>query len=170
MGVEFEIVPPRVEERLDAALSPASNAEKLAYEKAAEVSRRLPGRRVLGADTVVVVRGKILGKPDGREQARQMLGMLSESRHRVITGICLMESDGRRRLAHDVTWVTMRKIEEAEIAAYVDSREWEGKAGAYAIQETADRFVSRLEGSFDNVVGLPTELLGKMLADSPASG
>src|SRR5439155_17981854 len=92
--------------------------------------------------------------------ARAMLSTLSGSRHRVVTGVCaLRSSDGRIASGWERTWVTMRPIAPAEIEAYVLSREWEGKAGGYAIQETADRFVTKLEeGGFDNVVGLPVRL------------
>lgn len=171
MGVVFEIVPSAVEETLDRALSPAANAERLAYEKAADVAQRFPDRSVLGADTIVVVGGKILGKPANRGEAAEMLRSLSGTRHRVITGVCLLGPGEKRRLEHEITWVTMRPITSEEIEAYLDSGEWEGKAGAYAIQETADRFVTQLEGgSFENVVGLPTALVRKMLADPAKSG
>lgn len=170
MGVRFEVIPSKVEELLDRALSPAANAQKLAYEKAAEVAARFPKRVVLGADTIVVVAGKILGKPANRREAQSMLRKLSGSRHRVITGVCLLGPAGLRRIAYERTWVTMRKIEDREIDAYLDLGEWKGKAGAYAIQETADRFVTRLEGSFENVVGLPTELVARMLAELRKTG
>lgn len=170
MGLAFEIVPSHVPEVVDAALSHAANAERIAHAKAAEIAARFPNATILGADTIVVVHGKILGKPSDREEARTMLQSLSNTRHRVITGVCVIFPGGRKRIAHEWTWVTMRTIEPAEIEAYLDSGEWEGKAGAYAIQETADRFVSKLEGSFENVVGLPTGLVAKMLAEREENG
>jgi septum formation protein len=120
---------------------------------------------VLGADTIVVVNGEILGKPTDRADAERMLRALSGTRHRVITGVALLEPDGRRRITSDVTCVTLRGMSEREIADYLDSGEWIGKAGAYAIQETADRFVQKVEGSWSNVVGLPMETVGQLLAE-----
>ena len=92
-----------------------------------------------------------------------MLETLSGSRHAVITGVALLGPGPRRLIASDTTHVTMRRMTDDEIQAYLDSGEWQGKAGAYAIQETADRFVTSVEGSFTNVVGLPMELVRRML-------
>jgi septum formation protein len=114
---------------------------------------------------VVSVGARVLGKPAGRAEAEQMLRTLSSTRHAVITGVALLEPDGRRRIASDVTFVRMRELTDEEIAGYLTSGEWRGKAGAYAIQETADRFVVAVEGSFSNVVGLPVELVSHMLQE-----
>lgn len=171
MGLSFEVHPSHAPEILDPALSHAANAQRIAYGKAAEIAARFPDATVLGADTIVVVASRVLGKPSGREEARQMLRSLSGTRHRVITGVCVIWPGGGKSLAHELTWVTMREISPEEIEAYLDSGEWVGKAGAYAIQETADRFVTKLEGgSFDNVVGLPTELVRKVLAEGRENG
>lgn len=164
MGVPFDVVPPKIGEEVRSGLAPERVAEELAERKARAVAGRFPDRIVLGADTIVVVGDRILGKPSGRGEAEGMLRTLSGSKHRVITGLCLLLPGGGVRLAHEASRVTMRPIGPEEIRAYLDAGEWEGKAGAYAIQESADRFVVGLEGSFDNVVGLPTELLGKLLA------
>jgi len=99
-----------------------------------------------------------------------MLQTLSWTRHEVITGVALLAAPGRRLIASDVTHVTMRPIRPEEVEAYLDSGEWAGKAGAYAIQETADRFVDRIEGSFTNVVGLPVELVRRMIAELGGRG
>jgi len=108
----------------------------------------------------------ILGKPESREDAVRILRTLSGSRHRVITGVCLIcVSEGWRQTDSDTTWVEMRPMSEHEIADYVASGEAMGKAGAYAIQETADRYVTKVDGSFSNVVGLPVELLQRMLGE-----
>jgi septum formation protein len=128
------------------------------------------GAIVLGADTIVALDTpggvELLGKPADEREARAMLERLSGSRHKVVTGVCaLRASDRASARGFERTFVTMRAISAAEIEAYVSSREWEGKAGGYAIQESADRFVTRLEeGGFDNVVGLPVRLALDLLA------
>jgi septum formation protein len=119
---------------------------------------------VLGADTVVAVgrggRWELLGKPADEQEAAEMLAALGGTRHQVLTGVCCVRCpDGARAMGVERTWVTMRPLGPEEVAAYVTSGEWRDKAGGYAIQETADRFVTALEeGGFDNVVGLPVAL------------
>ncbi len=158
------MVPPGIDEALPPGILPEAAAEALALAKARAVAGRRPEALVLGGDTLVAVGARTLGKPSDRAHARALLGLLSGSTHRVVTGLALGPSpDGPWRVGHDVTEVTMRRIEPAEIESYLDSGEWEGKAGGYAIQETADRFVTRLEGSRTNVVGLPVELLLEFL-------
>ena len=166
-GLDFEVQDPAVEEpaHLSAGLSPAAYAESLAYFKARSVAESRPGDRVLGADTVVALDGRILGKPDDADDARRMLRDLSRNRHAVVTGLALIGPGEKRTLAADTTWVTMRPMTDEEIGDYIASGEWQGKAGAYAIQESADRFVTGLDGSFSNVVGLPMELLRQLLAE-----
>jgi len=119
---------------------------------------------IVGADTLVEAGGQILEKPADRVDARRILEKLSGARHRVITGICLWPSEeGRQPLtAAETTWVTMKPMAADEIEAYVESGEADGKAGAYAIQETGDRFVESFEGSFQNIVGFPIERFEKL--------
>ena len=170
-GYRFRVVPPPLPEPSCPALAvaPAQLAEALAYFKARAVARRLPDEIVLGADTVVACGGRLLGKARDADEARRMLSTLSGTRHAVITGLALLAPAGgaglapRRYLASETTYVTMRPLSDQEIDRYVASGEWRDKAGAYAIQENADAFVERLEGSFSNVVGLPVELLGRLL-------
>ena len=164
-GFDFEVVPPATEEPLElaAGLPPAQQAEALAYFKARSVAGDHPQAFVLGADTVVAVGGGVLGKPADRPEAGQMLRCLSGTRHAVITGVALLGPRGFRRIDSETTFVTMRPMSDGEVEAYLASGEWMGKAGAYAIQETADRFVDKVEGSFRNVVGLPVELISRML-------
>jgi len=162
--VPFDVVPPELDEpeALVPGLAARSLAEALAYFKAATVAGRVEGTPILAADTLVALHGRVLGKPADADEARRMLGSLSGTRHAVITGVALLCPAGRR-IASEVTHVTMRPMSEAETEEYVESGEWDGKAGAYAIQETADRFVERVEGSFTNVVGLPMELVERLL-------
>jgi septum formation protein len=164
-GYAFEVVAPQLEEPDETfhGLKPSQQAEALAYFKARAVADRFPEQYVLGADTIVALGPRILGKPADPQEARAMLESLSGTRHRVITGMALLAPGGRRVIASDVTYVSMRKMSDDEIEQYIRSNEWNGKAGAYAIQETADRFVQEIQGSFTNIVGLPMELLARML-------
>ncbi len=165
-GLAFEVRATDAPEDVPPGIEPEAAAVLLAERKARAAARTADF--VLAADTIVAVGGELLGKPDGPADARRMLGRLSGTRHKVITGVCALRTDdGRTESAFERTFVTMRAIAPEEIEAYVASNEWEGKAGGYAIQETADRFVTRLEeGGFDNVVGLPVglalELLGRL--------
>jgi septum formation protein len=174
-GIAFEVVPSVVDEDLALALPPFELARELARAKARAVARPRTGRAdfVLAADTVVLAPrpdrpGEFdpLGKPADEREARAMLARLSGTRHAVVTGVCAVRaSDGAERAGEETTWVHMRPIAPAEIAAYAASGEWRDKAGGYAIQETADRFVVALEdGGYDNVVGLPVALSLEMLA------
>jgi len=159
-------VAPRVPETYPPGLPVETVAVRLARRKARAVARDLTKGRVIGADTLVALGDEILGKPADRAEAAAILSRLSGTRHAVITGVCVVDAaTGRERTAAETTWVTMRRLSPAEIAAYVAGGEAEGKAGAYAIQETGDRYVERVEGDFDNVVGLPVALVKRLLRD-----
>ncbi len=167
-GIAFEAVAPAcVEPDMNSwASSPEEFVESAAYQKASSVAERFTDRVILGADTVVALDGRIYGKPADREDARRILSALAGVTQDVISGVTILQpSAGRRLTEHDVTRVTMRPMSNEEIEAYLDSGEWEGKAGAYGIQGTADRFVEKVEGSFSNVVGLPVERVLRMLAE-----
>ena len=165
-GVAFEAVAPPIPEPSDAdwPLGPAARAEALAFFKARSVRDLRPDAWVLGADTLVARAGVVLGKPVDAADARRMLRSLAGTRHAVITGVALLGPGGERSLLSEATRVTMREMTAAELDQYVASGEWKDKAGAYAIQETGDRFIESIEGSFTNVVGLPMELIGRLLA------
>jgi septum formation protein len=163
LGLKFHTVPTSVRERVSKGLSARRVAERNALRKAQAAARKVKGL-IISADTIVATRFGIVGKPRNKRDAVCILSRLSGTRHRVITGLCLLDTcTGRKKVASEVTWVKMRKMSPEEIQAYVDSGEAMGKAGAYAIQETADRYVEKVEGSFSNVVGLPIELLYRML-------
>lgn len=166
-GYRFDVVPAEADESLPAGVPPADAAVEIALRKAAAVARLHPGSLVLGADTIVVAPGsKVLGKPLDENDARKMLRELSGSTHVVITGVAIIDSGtGRRVLRAVSTSVVFGRMTAADIDAYVASGEALGKAGAYAIQETGDRFVKSVDGSFTNVVGLPMEAIAEMLAD-----
>jgi len=167
-GYRFKVRPPGPIEDASIRRAPSAAAyvESLAYLKAMSAIETHGIRKglVLGADTAVELRGRLIGKPRDEDEARQILSALAGSVHRVLTGLALVDAGaGRRWLAHDATAVHMGPMSAADIHAYVASGEAMGKAGAYALQETGDRFVERIEGSFTNVVGLPMELLERML-------
>ena len=174
-GLGFEVRAADVDESFDPAADPEQVARDLALRKARVVARELadPDARVVGGDTLVVLDGpRFLGKPADAAEARAMLEALSGTTHRVITGVAVV-AGAREVAAAEVTRVTMRVITPDEVAAYVASGEWRGKAGGYAIQETADRFVTGLAGGgFDNVVGLPVvrtlALLDEVAGGGPA--
>jgi septum formation protein len=134
---------------------PPLHAERLAAEKAATVAARHPGAFVLAADTVVACGRRILPKAEDEATARRCLALLSGRRHRVHGGIALMTPAGRIARRRVETIVTMKRLTAAEIAEYLASGEWQGKAGGYAIQGRAALFVRYIAGSYSNVVGLP---------------
>jgi septum formation protein len=161
-GIRFEVQPADISEDPLPGEGAKECAERLAREKALAVARQRPHDCVLGADTVVVVDGQILGKPSDATDATRMLRLLSGREHRVITGVCLVVS-GRWSVASEATSVTMSEISEKEITGYVASGEPMDKAGAYAIQGIASRWIPRIEGDYSNVVGLPVALVWGML-------
>lgn len=147
------------------ATPPAHWALALAYFKARSVADRHPHAFILGADTIVTCANQLLGKPRDRADAHRMLTLQAGRRSDVITGVALLAPTGATRtLFADRTAVWMRR-DDAALARYLDSGDWAGKAGAYGIQDTAtDPLIERIAGSFDNVVGLPTERLTPFLA------
>jgi septum formation protein len=160
-GVCFEVIPSGVAERELPGEAPAQLAQRLASEKAGSVARSLgaqPPRQVLGADTIVVIDGEVLGKPDDAEHALELLRRLAGRRHRVLTGVALVASDTlEERRAVVESWVRMRAAGDDELRAYVATGESLDKAGAYAAQGIGRRLIEKIEGSETNVIGLPLE-------------
>lgn len=173
-GLRFAVEPSDVDEDFDPLLAPGEAGTLLAARKAALVAGRHAGspRWVIAADTLVALEPlkpsgpwRYLGKPLHAEEARSFLRLLSGTRHLVVTGVAVQRcSDSAAFVGRSQTWVSMRSLSAAEIDAYVVSEEWCGKAGGYAIQESADAFVTGLEGGFDTVVGLPLALTLELLA------
>jgi MAF protein len=160
--IRFTVVPSHYREPPPGSQTPVRYAKKLALAKATGVAKRVKKGTVMGADTVVVLRRKILGKPKDFKAACRMLGELQGTTHRVITAVALVQAaTGRRRLGHMTSVVTMRRLTPTEVARY--AKRHLDKAGAYAVQDRSDPVVTRVEGSFTNVVGLPMELVRKML-------
>jgi septum formation protein len=176
-GIEPIILPaPGDEPRPVVGEAPRDYALRAATWKADAVCARILRERpdladalVIASDTVADLAGTVLGKPADDADARRILRALSNTTHTVWTALVLRSVDGSAsRSGVDGTGVTMRPLTDAEINTYVASGEANGKAGAYAVQETGDRFVVRLEGAFDTVVGLPVRLLTQFLAELAA--
>jgi septum formation protein len=163
-GLAFEVQPSNIPEDPLPHESAKDCAERLAREKALAVARQHPHDCVLGADTVVVVDDEILGKPTNPADAARMLRLLSGRDHRVITGVCLV-IEGQAFVASESTLVTTSRITGQEIAEYVATGEPMDKAGAYAIQGMASRWIPRIEGDYSNVVGLPVAMVFRMLRE-----
>ena len=143
---------------------PVLYALRAAKAKARAAGRLHPEALIIAADTLVSLGRRIFGKPSSREDARDMLRELSGRRHRVVTAVVLYRARPRRMLSGSTTsWVTFKKLGPKDIEAYLDSVDTRDKAGAYAIQESGDRLVAKLQGDYDNVVGLPTGLVRKLL-------
>jgi septum formation protein len=163
-GVAFEVHPAHIPENPLSDESAQDCAERLALAKAMAIAQKRPSDVVLGADTVVVVEGRLFGKPYDGDDAARMLRLLSGREHRVITGVCLVVG-GQAAVGSETTCVTMAKLSEQEIADYIATGEPMDKAGAYAIQGIASRWIPRIEGDYSNVVGLPVALVWRMLRE-----
>lgn len=143
--------------------SPAQLVARLAYQKAADVARRIGQGWVLGCDTVAECQGQILGKPVDVEHARAMLQLLRGKEHRVLSGLCLWRlPDGEPAVRVAITTLRMDELSPRQLDDYLASGQWEGKAGAFGYQDGLD-WVHVIEGSESNVVGLPMEMLAEML-------
>ena len=157
VGIEPDaVVPPEVDERIRAGELPRDHARRLAATKARTVGDAEAERYVLAADTVVACGRRILDQTDEVAEARAALDLLSGRRHRVWTAVAVAPPAGEVRVKTEMTQVRFKRLERREIERYLASGEWRGKAGAYAIQGRAEAFVLALNGSYSNVVGLPT--------------
>ncbi len=162
--VPDEIDPAEIDETAGKSELPGPLARRLAEDKAVAVADRHRDAFVLGADTVVGVGRRIVGKPRDADEARRFLELLSGRRHRVYGGICAVAPDGRRTTRLVTTVVRFKRLSRAEIDAYLATGEWQGKAGAYAIQGHAAAFIPAINGSYTNVVGLDVAAVAAMLA------
>ena len=158
------ILPADIDEAPQRDESPVQTASRLAVEKARAVAALEPDAYVLAADTVVAVGRRNLGKPASVDEARRFLKLLSGRRHRVFGGISVIAPDGRVSDRLSTTLVRFKRLSEAEISGYLDTGEWDGKAGGYAIQGLAAAFVPAVSGSYTNVVGLDVAMVRLMLA------
>ena len=165
VGVSFVIEVSDVEEVLDDTLSPELQVQSLALQKAQAVAAQYKDGLVLGADTVVVDAGSLLGKPQNTEEAAEMLRSLSGKWHQVMTAVALVDANDTKHewTSVEITNVKFRDLTEDDIAAYVATGESMDKAGAYGIQGYGALLVERIEGCYNNVVGLPLQLVAKGL-------
>jgi len=167
-GYAFEVEPSGFEEpEPGPGTSPADYAAGLAYRKAAEVAGRRRSGLILAADTICVVKGVILGKPSDRADAEQMIRLQEGRDTEVLTGVCLLRAERSGWVgAVEVSIVRFRPLEDHQRGAFLDSDRWQGKAGAYGVQDR-DPWVEVVRGSHSNVVGLPMERLAALLEGYP---
>jgi len=154
-GLLFEVIVSPAEEIHDASIPLSELCEKNACLKAEAVANGNPGKVVIGADTLVWIDGEPLGKPADMEAARAMLRKLAGRAHTVCTGVCVIAPDGSRDCFHDLTAVRFRPLDEELITEYFEKANPLDNAGAYGIQESGELIVEGIDGSFDNVMGLP---------------
>lgn len=164
LGYHFDIVPHNIEECILGDVLPMELVQNLAFLKATDVARRVSNAIIISADTVIVHKNSILGKPKDVSDAKRILSMLSDSEHDVISGVCVMEMPSQKKMLRtEQTRIKMRNINDEEIDSYILTGEPMDKAGAYAIQGEGRKFIEKIDGSFSNAVGLPLELLQEML-------
>jgi septum formation protein len=164
LGVPFDLIAPRYDEHTPERADAVEVVREHASAKARSVADEAGERPVLGVDTAVVLDGRIFGKPSGAADAEGMLERLSGRTHVVVSGLCLL-TPGWEAVEHEATRVMFRELTPRDLAAYVASGEWEGRAGAYAIQGRGAALVRCIEGDYLNVVGLPAALLVRLLAE-----
>ena len=177
-GIPFVVQPTDIPEVPRPGEAPRAFAERMAREKALTVFRQRPDDFVLGADTIVIVDAEILGKPRDAADAARMLRLLSGRRHQVTTGVCLVGPQPRTEnrqletgfedVCSETTIVTVAALSDDDIRSYISTNEPMDKAGAYAIQGRASRWISHIEGDYFNVVGLPVALVNRMLREHSA--
>lgn len=163
-GFDFEVMTSDVDENIDVTEAELLVRE-LALMKAADVAQKCGKKRlVIGADTVVSINGEVLGKPKDRRDAKRMLRMLSGRAHQVYTGVCVCDGDSGKAVCESVrTDVIFRRLTKKQIREYIATKEPMDKAGAYAIQGGARKFIRGYVGSYDNVVGLPVKTVKKLI-------
>ena len=163
LGIPFDVVPPRYDERDPPDAAPLDLVREHARGKARSVAPDADGRPVLGVDTAVVLEGRVFGKPRNTGEAEAMLERLGGRTHEVVSGLCLL-TPGWEEVKHEVTRVTFRPLTARDLASYLATGEWDGRAGAYAIQGRGAALVERVDGDYLNVVGLPAAVLVRLLA------
>jgi septum formation protein len=164
LNIPFDLVAPRYEEQTPPDAEPLQVVREHARGKARSVADIADGRPVVGVDTAVVLEGRIFGKPGNATDAEQMLEELSGKTHVVVSGLCLL-TPGWEDVEHEATQVSFRELTPRDLGTYVATGEWEGRAGAYAIQGRGASLVRQIDGDYLNVVGLPAALLVRLLAE-----
>jgi septum formation protein len=164
LGLDFTVVPSEVEEILDPQLNPRQQVEALSKQKAEAVAQKYSDAIIIGADTMVALGNEVLGKPKDPQDARRMLKLLRGKMHTIVTGFTLIDVKAQRTIVKSVeTKVWFRKIEPAEIHAYIEKEKPFDRAGSYSIQDMGSLFVDKIEGDYYGAVGLPLYTLAKEL-------
>ena len=148
-GIDYTVDFVETEEVLDESLTLFKRLENIALQKAKPLQIKYPNNIIVSADTMVTFQDEMLGKPKDREDAKRMLNMLSNNKQVVITAVCVIKDQ------QITTSVTFKELSNQEIEDYLDTNEWQGKAGAYAIQGVASKFVEKIDGDLENVIGMP---------------
>jgi septum formation protein len=164
LHIPFDVVAPRYVEKTPEIADAVAVVREHACAKARSVADEAEDRPVLGIDTAVVLKGLIFGKAKNAADAERMLEELSGETHVVVSGLCLL-TPGWEEVEHEATLVSFRELTPRDLAAYVATNEWEGRAGAYAIQGCGASLVRAVDGDYLNVVGLPAALLVRLLAE-----
>jgi septum formation protein len=164
LGLPFDVVAPRYEEHDPPDADPVALVREHARAKAGSVATEADGRLVLGVDTTVVCEGRVYAKPADAADAEAMLDALGGRTHEVVSGLCLL-TPGWEVVETETTRVTFRPLTPRDLASYLATLEWEGRAGGYAIQGRGAALVERVEGDYLNVVGLPAALLVRLLVE-----
>lgn len=164
-GYKFKVVVPEINESdFSADVEPRRYAEQLSLAKAKSVAGRFPDSLVIGADTVVDFDDEIIGKAADAKEAEQIIRKIFSRPHKVITAVAIVRlRDGVEIVESDTTTVYPRQMTDEQLAKHIKKGSWRDKAGAYAIKESGDEFVEKIEGSLTNVMGLPMELLERLL-------
>lgn len=167
LGLTFKVIPSNCDESIEPDIDPEEAVKILALRKARDIANQTPGPAiVIGSDTTVVINKKSLGKPVDNDDACRMLKMLSDTSHEVISGIAVIDTTNNTEIAESISSkVFFKKLTEEEISNYVKTREPMDKAGAYAIQGLASTFVEKIDGCYNNIVGLPVFRLMQILKD-----
>lgn len=160
---DFTVVPANIDEVIDQTLPIEKAIEELALKKAQAVAKLYPDAIVIGGDTLVCLNDEILTKPKDSEDAKAMLKRLSGQKQKVVTGVAVVNMDGRTILFHAVSIMKFRELSDSEIEDYVNSGEPLDKAGGYAVQGGARDFIDSLDGELDTIVGLPIKQLQLVL-------
>ena len=167
-GYRFEVAPPTIAEPFAAVtltVPAIAWAEAMAWFKASAVARSRTEGIIIGADTIVTHNGTLLGKPRDINDARRMLSSMFAGTNYVITGLAILSlKDNQRIITHDISILDMHAMSPRQLEEYLASGNWQGKAGAYALQEGGDKFVKSIRGSESNIVGLPVEKLDVLLS------
>jgi septum formation protein len=164
-GYDFDMIPSGVEEPpFEGFTTPRAYVQHVAWLKAAAVADRVDAGVVLAADSIAWLHGAVIGKPVDREDARRIITLLAGTEHEIWTGVCLwLRPTDRQVCWQERSRVAFRPLSPAEVEAYLDTGRWEGKSGAYAIEQEDDPYVRIIEGSVSNVVGLPLNSLREVL-------